>query len=73
MTNDEAILHMTLRREELKHSVSSDLDEDIKAFDVAIKALETVERLETRKQELEMQSSFSLTDAMEHYTLTKLL
>lgn len=40
MTIDEAILHMTLRREELKHSVSSDLDEDIKAFDVAIKALE---------------------------------
>lgn len=39
MTNEEAILHMTLRREELKHSVS-DLDEDIKAFDMAIEALE---------------------------------
>ena len=30
---------MILRREELKHSVG-DLDEDIKAFDMAIKALE---------------------------------
>ena len=39
MTREEAILHMTLRREELKHSVG-DLDEDIKAFDMAIKALE---------------------------------
>jgi hypothetical protein len=37
---EEAILHMTLRREELKHSVSNNLDEDIKAFDMAIKALE---------------------------------
>lgn len=39
MTREDAILHMTLRREELKHSVS-DLDEDIKAFDMAIQALE---------------------------------
>lgn len=39
MTREKAILHMALRREELKHSVS-DLDEDIKAFDMAIKALE---------------------------------
>ena len=39
MTREEAILHMTLRREELKHSVG-DLDEDIKAFDMAIEALE---------------------------------
>lgn len=39
MTNEEAILHMTLRREELKLSVG-DLDEDIEAFDMVIKALE---------------------------------
>ena len=39
MTKEEAILHMTLRREILKHSVG-DLDEDIKAFDMAIEALE---------------------------------
>lgn len=39
MTNEKAILHMILRREELKQSVS-DLDEDIKAFDMSIQALE---------------------------------
>lgn len=39
MSNEEAILHMILRREELKNSVG-DLDEDIKAFDMAIRALE---------------------------------
>ena len=39
MTREEAILHMILRREELKHSVG-DLDEDIKAFDMAIQSLE---------------------------------
>ena len=39
MTREDAILHMTLRREELKLSVG-DLDEDIKAFDMAIEALE---------------------------------
>ena len=39
MTREVAILHMILRREELKHSVG-DLDEDIKAFDMAIQALE---------------------------------
>ena len=39
MTRENAILHMILRREELKHSVG-DLDEDIKAFDMAIEALE---------------------------------
>lgn len=39
MTREDAILHMVLRREELKHSVG-DLDEDIKAFDMAIEALE---------------------------------
>ena len=38
MTREKAILHMTLRRAELEYSVS-DLDEDIKAFDMAIKAL----------------------------------
>lgn len=40
MTKENTILHMILRREELKQSVS-DLDEDIKAFDMAIEALET--------------------------------
>ena len=39
MTKEDAILHMILRREELKHSVG-DLDEDIEAFDMAIEALE---------------------------------
>jgi hypothetical protein len=39
MTKEDAMLHMILRREELKHSVG-DLDEDIKAFDMAIEALE---------------------------------
>ncbi len=39
MTREDAILHMILRREELKRSVG-DLDEDIKAFDMAIEALE---------------------------------
>lgn len=42
MTNEEAILHMILRREELKNSVG-DLDEDIKAFDMAIRALEIIQ------------------------------
>lgn len=42
---------------------------------MAIKALETVERIKVRKRELEkkLQSSFSLTEATEHYALTKLL
>ena len=50
-------------------------DEECGALGMAIKALETVERIETRKQELEkkLHSSFSLTEATEHYALTKLL
>ena len=42
---------------------------------IAIKALETVERIKARRRELEikMHSSFSLTDATEHYALVKLL
>ena len=42
---------------------------------IAIKALETVERIEARKQELEkkLHSTFSLSDATEHYALVKLL
>jgi hypothetical protein len=44
MTREKAILHMILRRAELEHSVS-DLDEDIKAFDMAIKALEREPKL----------------------------
>ena len=39
MTKEDAMLHMILRREELKHSVG-DLDEDIKAFDMVIESLE---------------------------------
>ena len=39
MIREDAILHMVLRREALKQSVG-DLDEDIKAFDMAIEALE---------------------------------
>ena len=45
MTREDAILHMTLRREELKLSVG-DLDEDIKAFDMAIRALEQKSKAE---------------------------
>ena len=42
---------------------------------MAIKALETVERIEARKQELEkkLQGSFSLSEATEYYALTRLL
>ena len=45
MTREDAMLHMVLRREELKHSVG-DLDEDIKAFDMAIEALEQESKVE---------------------------
>ena len=41
MTREEAIIHMEIRRNQLKSSVAvKDLEEDIKAFDMAIKALE---------------------------------
>lgn len=69
MTNEEAI-------EVLKSKIGDDTSYKwTETVRKAIRALETVEQLETRKQELEkkLQSSFSLTDAMEHYTLTKLL
>lgn len=51
------------------------VDEECEALGMAIKALETVERIKARKRELEkkMRSSFSLTEANEHYALTKLL
>lgn len=51
------------------------VDEECEALGMAIKALETVERIKARKRELEkkMHSSFSLTEANEHYALTKLL
>ena len=39
MTREEAILYMTLYRQKLVGSVS-DLDKDIEAYDMAIKALE---------------------------------
>ena len=41
MTTEQAIIHMEIRRNQLKSSVEvKDLEEDIKAFDMAIKALE---------------------------------
>ena len=40
MTDEETIFYMTLYKRRLEASVSSDMDEDIKAFDTAIKALE---------------------------------
>ena len=39
MTNEEAILYMTLYRQKLLGSVS-DLDKDIEAYDMAIEALQ---------------------------------
>ena len=50
-------------------------EEEKEALEIAIKALETVERIEARRRELEkkLHSSFSLTEANEHYALTKLL
>lgn len=51
------------------------VDEECEALGMAIKALETVERINARRRELEkkMRSSFSLTEANEHYALVKLL
>lgn len=45
------------------------------ALEIAINALETFERIEARKQELEkkLHSTFSLSEATEYYALTKLL
>lgn len=50
-------------------------DEECEALEMGIKALETVERIEAIKQELEkkLHNSFSLSEATEHYALTKLL
>lgn len=45
------------------------------ACDMAVKALRTVDRIEARNRELvaKLHSSFSLSEATEHYALTKLL
>lgn len=72
MTNQEAIKWIKY------HIGISDYDETddlLKAFETAIKALETMERIKARRRELEtkMHSSFSLTEATEHYALVKLL
>ncbi len=70
MTNEEAIkiLDSSLVWPKM-------VDEECEALGMAIKALETVERIKARKRELEkkMHSSFSMTEANEHYALTKLL
>ena len=72
MTNEEAIKWIKYH---IGISDYEETDELLKALKKAIKALETVERIEARKRELEkkMHSSFSLTEATEHYALTKLL
>ena len=51
------------------------MGEQKETLGMAIKALETVERIEERKQELEkkMRNRFSLSEATEHYALTNLL
>lgn len=51
------------------------VDEECEALGMAIKALETMERIEARKQKLEkkMHNSFSLSEATEHYALVRLL
>lgn len=72
MTNEEAI-------EWIKYHITTtyyeEHDDLLKAFEKSIKALTTVERIETRRRELEkkLHSSFSLTEATEHYALVKLL
>lgn len=66
MTREEAILHMTLRREELRHSVS-DLDEDIKAFDMAIKALEQKSILDKIRTEIEQLPTTKCTETHRIY------
>ena len=70
MTNEEAkkILDSSLVWPKM-------VDEECEALEVAIKALETVERIKARKRELEkkLQGSFSLSEATEYYALTKLL
>jgi hypothetical protein len=51
------------------------MGEQKEALRTAIKALKTVERIKARRRELEkkLQGSFSLSEATEHYALTKLL
>lgn len=70
MTNEEAkkILDSSLVWQKM-------VDEECDALEMAIKALETVERIKARRRELEkkLQGSFSLSEATEHYALTKLL
>ena len=73
MTNDEASIivgNIPINGDEC-YSIS----EYQQAKAKAIKALETVERIKARRRELEkkLQGSFSLSEATEYYTLTKLL
>lgn len=51
------------------------VEEECEALGMAVEALRTVERIKARKQELEkkLHNSFSLSEATEHYALTKLL
>lgn len=79
MTNEEAIQILNLYD---LGNVFLDIDGNpishekmSSACDMAVKALETVERIDTRKQELEkkLQSSYSNSWAIEHYALVKLL
>ena len=70
MTNEETIFYMTLYKRRLEASVSSDMDEDIKAFDTAIKALEQhpCEDAISRKDMLAvLRQSHSLTQAWDGF------
>lgn len=84
MTNEEAISRLKYDRDmcffdpatgENDRPINADCAEMAEALEVAIKALETVERFKERRRELEikMHNSFSLSEATEHYALVKLL
>lgn len=80
MTIDEAVrcnkqLRLFMIAEDAANDTNRFLEESYEALDMAIKALETVERIEARKQELEkkMHSNFSFSEVTEHYALVKLL
>ena len=54
MTREEAIIHMEIRRNQLKSSVAvKDLEEDIKAFDMAINSLKAWEKVRAEIVNLE--------------------
>ena len=49
MTREEAIIHMEIRRNQLKSSIAvKDLEEDIKAFDMAINSLKAWEKVKAK-------------------------